>query len=110
VAPTNAPAADDKVIKALAALADLGLGGDELAAGAAAAHGAALAAFVESALDAHARGWCAWVRKVEAARHKRLEEITPADVLAFLRRLAPDKRARFLAEVDAITAGGSGLA
>ncbi len=54
-------------VSVVAALSDFGLAGDEIAKPAVDAHAAAMSAFVESALDVHARSWTAWVRKIEGA-------------------------------------------
>ena len=51
----------------LAGLQDKGVAAGEELAAATAAHGAALATFVESTLDLHFRAWTQWVKKVEAA-------------------------------------------
>ncbi len=50
------------------------------------------------------------VRKVEAARAKRLDDITPAIVLAYLRQLDASDRGRLLREAAALDSKGSGLA
>lgn len=50
------------------------------------------------------------IRKVEAARSKRLDRITPAIVLNYLRSLDASERAQLLREAQAIDARKSGLA
>lgn len=50
------------------------------------------------------------IRKVEAARAKRLDDLTPAIVLAYLRQLDPTERQQFLSEASQIDARKSGLA
>lgn len=50
------------------------------------------------------------IRKVEAARAKRFDDLTPAMVLAWLRQLAPAERLSFLREASQIDARKSGLA
>jgi hypothetical protein len=50
------------------------------------------------------------LRKVEAARAKRLDDLTPAMVLAWLRSLDASERAQFLREALRIDEARSGLA
>lgn len=50
------------------------------------------------------------VRKVEAARAKRLDNLTPANVLAWLRSLDASVRAQILREAARIDEARSGLA
>lgn len=50
------------------------------------------------------------IRKVEAARAKRLDNLTPALVLAYLRQLDASDRARILREAQGIDTRKSGLA
>ncbi len=50
------------------------------------------------------------LRKVEAARAKRFDDLTPAIVLAYLRQLDPTDRARLVREAQGIDTKGSGLA
>lgn len=50
------------------------------------------------------------IRKVEAARAKRFDDLTPAMVLAWLRQLGADERTGFLREASRIDARKSGLA
>jgi hypothetical protein len=50
------------------------------------------------------------IRKVEAARAKRLDAVTPAMVLAFLRSLDASERAQILREATLIDSRKSGLA
>ena len=50
------------------------------------------------------------LRKVEAARAKRFTDLSPADVLAWLRSLDASERAQFLREVSRIDEARSGLA
>lgn len=50
------------------------------------------------------------IRKVEAARAKRLDNLTPALVLAYLRQLEASDRARIIREAQGIDTKGSGLA
>lgn len=50
------------------------------------------------------------VRKVEAARAKRLEKMTPADVLAYLRSLDASERQGILREAQLFDSRKSGLA
>lgn len=50
------------------------------------------------------------IRKVEAARAKRFDDLTPAVVLAYLRSLDASERAHLLREAQAIDARKSGLA
>jgi hypothetical protein len=61
-------------------------------------------------LAKQASSFAAELRKAEAAERKRTEDLTVADVVAFLRAMKPRDRANLLAEVAAIEAGGSGLA
>ncbi len=49
------------------------------------------------------------IRKVEAARAKRLDDLTPAIVLAYLRQLEPAERINLLREASNIDARKSGL-
>jgi len=49
-------------------------------------------------------------RKLEAARAKRNDLLTPAMVMAWLRQLHPEERADFLREASQIDARKSGLA
>jgi len=49
------------------------------------------------------------VRKIEAARAKRYDSLTPAQVLAWLRQLLPEERADFLREASLLDARRSGL-
>lgn len=50
------------------------------------------------------------IRKVEAARAKRFDHLTPAIVLAWLRQLDASERAQILREAEHIDAKRSGLA
>lgn len=50
------------------------------------------------------------IRKIEAARAKRLDDITPAIALAWLRSLDATERAQFLREASQLDARKSGLA
>jgi hypothetical protein len=50
------------------------------------------------------------IRKVEAARAKRFDDLTPAMVLGWLRQLDPAERLSFLREASQIDARKSGLA
>jgi len=50
------------------------------------------------------------LRKVEAARAKRLDDLTPALVLAWLRALDASERAGIIREAQGIDTRGSGLA
>lgn len=49
------------------------------------------------------------IRKVEAARAKRLDDLTPAIVLAYLRQLEPAERTNLLREASQLDARKSGL-
>jgi len=49
------------------------------------------------------------IRKVEAARAKRLHDLTPAIVLAYLRQLDPAERTNLLREASQIDVRKSGL-
>jgi len=50
------------------------------------------------------------VRKLDEAERKRLQQLTPALVLAWLRQLDASERARILREAEGQEARGSGLA